>query len=152
MIVNCFSLKRGCGKTKRAIELCKTYISKGKKVLLLVKNHSEINRINDIFIKEEYEELSKIDMVPFTTQYLQRIIGKKYVLIVIDECFEMSLDAQANFLEDMVCRNPDCTIIGFGTEVRRKTFRDFTVDTIGVWEPSEESKEIIKNGGFKDEN
>ena len=37
-------------------------------------------------------------------------------------------------------------LVGIGTEVRRKTFRDFAIDTTVVWEPFEESKEIIKKG------
>ena len=78
-----------------------------------------------------------------------RLYGKKYNLVVIDECFSMKLDEQARFLEEMSFRNPNCKIVGIGTEVRRKTFRDFTVDTTdttGVWDPSEASKEIIKRG------
>lgn len=133
MIVNCFNVKRGCGKTKRAIELCKTYVYDDKNVLLLVQNNSEIKRITDIFIQNGYIELDKIDMLSFTSQYLQRIYRKKYDLIVIDECFNMRLDAQARFLQEMSSANPHCTIVGFGTEVRQNTFRDYSIDTVDIW-------------------
>jgi superfamily II DNA or RNA helicase len=133
MTVNCFNIKRGDGKTKRAIELCKTYVYDDKSVLLLVQNNSEIKRITDIFIQNGYIELDKIDMLSFTSQYLQRIYKKKYDLIVIDECFNMRLDAQARFLQEMSSANPHCAIVGFGTEVRQNTFRDYSIDTVDIW-------------------
>ena len=150
MVVNFLNVKRGSGKTLGCIANCRHGVFEGKRVLLLVKNQSEINRIVNIFYQKEYEELSKIDIVPFASPYFQRMRGKKYDLIVIDECFEMHLDDQANLLEDMYRINPDCCIVGFGTEVRRKTFRDYMIDSINGWEPSEESKEIIKKGGWNE--
>ena len=70
-----------------------------------VPNQSEITRIVNIFYQKEYKELSKIDIITFSPPYLQRMRGKKYDLIVIDECFEMHLDDQARLLEEMSYRN-----------------------------------------------
>lgn len=146
MTVNCFNIKRGDGKTKRAIELCIHGVREGKNVLFLVRNMSEVARVIELFIKCEFIDYTKIDIYPYTGNYMERLYGKKYNLVVIDECFNMKLDEQARFLEEMSFRNPNCGIVGFGSEVQRKTFRDFAIDTIDVWEPFEESKEIIKKG------
>ena len=127
MVVNCLNNKRGSGKSIACVEQCIQGVFEGKKVLLLVMNCSEIKRIKEVFTKFGYDEHHKIDIFSFCGDFMYKIKGKRYDLIVIDECFEMRLDAQANFIEYMYSVNPSCVIFGIGTEVRRKTFRDYTI-------------------------
>lgn len=127
MVVKCLNTKRGSGKTQACIEQCRQGIFEGKKVLLLVMNSSEIKRIKEVFTKSGYEDYHMIDIFSFDGDFMYMIKGKRYDLIVIDECFEMSLDKQANFIEYMYSINSSCVIVGIGTEVRRKTFRDYTI-------------------------
>ena len=76
MVINFLNAKRGSGKTLKCIEHCRFGANKDYKVLLLVRNQSEITRIVNIFYQKEYKELSKIDIIPFSSPYLQRMRGK----------------------------------------------------------------------------
>ena len=125
MRINIINAKRGSGKTKECVEKCRIGVFENKNVLLLVNNNREARRITTELSELEPDNFQKIDEISFDGDFMYKIKGKRYDLVVIDECFEMRLDAQAKFLEDMSAVNLNTEIIGYGTEVRRKTFRDY---------------------------
>ena len=127
MRINIINVKRGSGKAKECVEKCRIGVFENKNVLLLVNNNREARRITTELSELEPDNFQKIDVISFDGDFMYKIKGKRYDLVVIDECFEMRLDAQAKFLEDMSTVNLNTEIIGYGTEVRRKTFRDYIV-------------------------